>query len=72
MGEPVVVTEKVPAVPWVNVVLLDEVMVGATGAGFTVRENGVECVAEAPVPVTVIEDVPTGVVVDVVTVMVEL
>ena len=42
VGTPVVVTVNEPALPWVNVVLLDEVMVGATGAGFTVREKEVE------------------------------
>jgi hypothetical protein len=72
VGTPLVVTVNDPEVPSVKVVALDEVMVGATGAGFTVREKVVAWVADDPVPVTVIGKVPVGVDVDVVTVMVEL
>ena len=49
-GVPVVVTVKVPAVPWVKVVVLAEVM--AAGV-LTVRAKGVVWVAPVPVPVTV-------------------
>ncbi|HEV3281997.1 MAG TPA: hypothetical protein VG032_10380, partial [Acidimicrobiales bacterium] len=42
------------------------------GAGFTVREKVVEWVADDPVPVTVMVEVPVGVEDEVVTVMVEL
>ena len=72
MGDPVVVTVNVPAPPTVNVAPFEEVIVGATGAGFTVRENGTACTADAPVPVTVIVEVPVGIAVVVVTVMVEV
>ena len=40
VGVPVVVTVKVPALPWVNVVVLAEVM--AAGV-LTVREKGAVC-----------------------------
>lgn len=72
VGDPVVVTVNVPAPPTVKMAPFGEVMVGATGAGFTVRENGTACAADAAVPVTVIGEVPVGVDVVVVTVMVEL
>jgi hypothetical protein len=54
VGTPLAVTVNEPALPWVKVALLDEVMVGATGAGLTVREKVAEWVADDPVPVTVI------------------
>ena len=53
VGTPPVVTVNDPRAPSVKVVALDEVMVGATGAGFTVREKVVAWVADDPVPVTV-------------------
>jgi hypothetical protein len=45
---------------------------GPAGAGFTIKKKLVECVADAPVPVTVIGNVPVGVDEDVVTMIVEL
>ena len=39
VGLPVEVTVKVPALPWVKVVLAPLVMVGAAGAGLTVSVN---------------------------------
>ncbi len=55
---PVVVTVKVPAVPWVKVVVAGEVM--AAGV-LTVREKLAAWDAEVPVPVTVTGYVPAGV-----------
>ena len=68
-GVPVVVTVNVPAVPWVKVVVLAEVM--AAGV-LTVRAKEVVWVAPVPVPVTVTAYGPAGVAGVVVTVMVEL
>jgi hypothetical protein len=48
VGEPVVVTEKVPAVPTVKVVLLALVILGAVPPVLTVRVK--LCVAAVPTP----------------------
>jgi hypothetical protein len=50
VGDPVVVTVKDPAVPWVKVAPLAEVMAGAV---LTVSENDAVWVAPVPVPLTV-------------------
>jgi hypothetical protein len=68
-GVPVVVTVKVPAAPWVKVVVAAEVMAGAVS---TVSEKDVVWVVPVPVPVTVMGYVPAGVVDEAVRVMTEL
>jgi hypothetical protein len=68
-GVPDVVTVKVPALPWVKVVVAAEVMAAAV---LTVREKVVAWVAPVPVPVTVMGYVPAGVADEVVSVIREL
>lgn len=70
VGAPVAVTVNDPEVPSLNEAVVADVIVGAAVVAVTVNDTEVLCVV-VPVPVTVIPDVPRGVDVAVVMVIVE-